>query len=74
MFSASSLPFPPNPFDAQGSPNALFRILDNIPLALGCAEPVLSDGTIAPDARVTFYNKRWVQLFGFGTNEVKNVS
>ena len=74
ILKASLLQSPYNHCDPHGSPDALFRILDNIPLALGCAEPVSPDGTIAPDARVTFYNKRWVQLFGFGTEEVKNVT
>ena len=60
--------------DALGDSKALFRILENLPMALGVAEPVLPDGTIPPDAAVTFYNKKWRDLFGFGTDEVKNVT
>jgi signal transduction histidine kinase len=63
-----------SPFDALGDSEALFRILENLPMALGVAEPVLPDGTIPPDASVTFYNKKWRDLFGFGTDEVKNVT
>jgi signal transduction histidine kinase len=61
---------PGMPWDSE----ALFRILENLPVALGVAEPVLPDGTIRPDAAVTYYNKKWRDLFGFGTDEVKNVT
>lgn len=64
----------PVPFDALGDSEALFRILENLPMALGVAEPVLPDGSIPPDAAVTFYNKKWRDLFGFGTDEVRNVT
>jgi signal transduction histidine kinase len=63
----------PGNFDALDN-EELYRILENLPMALGVAEPVLADGTIAPDASVTFYNKKWRDLFGFGTDEVKNVT
>ncbi len=74
MLTAHLPPSQPSSFDALGDSEALFRILENLPMALGVAEPVLADGTIAPDARVTFYNKKWRDLFGFGTDEVKNVT
>jgi len=63
-----------SPFDALGDSEALYRILENLPMALGVAEPVRPDGSIPPDASVTFYNKKWRDLFGFGTDEVKNVT
>ena len=70
----ANLPGPtPGNFDALDN-EELFRILENLPMALGVAEPVLPDGTIPPDASVTFYNKKWRDLFGFGTDEVKNVT
>jgi signal transduction histidine kinase len=74
MHSAESPVIPQAAFDAIGNSDALFRILENLPVALGCAEPVQADGTVAQEARVTYYNKRWVGLFGFGTNEVKTVA
>jgi len=74
MLSAYLQKSQPAPINALGDSEALFRILENLPMALGVAEPVLDDGTIAPDASVTFYNKKWRDLFGFGTDEVKNVT
>lgn len=74
MLTAHLPPSQPSPLEALGDSEALYRILENLPMALGVAEPVLADGTIAPDAAVTFYNKKWRDLFGFGTAEVKNVA
>ena len=74
MLSAHTPRIPALPIEAAENSEILFGILENLPVALGVAEPVLPDGTISPDASVTYYNKKWRDLFGFGTDEVKNVT
>ncbi len=53
--------------------DALRRLLDNIPVGIGIAEPVEPDGSIMPDARVVYYNKEWVKMFGFDVDDVRTV-
>ena len=53
--------------------DALRRLLDNIPVGIGIAEPVEQDGSIMPDARVVYYNKEWVKMFGFDVDDVRTV-
>lgn len=52
---------------------ALRRLLDDIPVGIGVAEPVEPDGSIKPEARVVYYNKHWVKMFGFDVDDVRNV-
>ena len=51
--------------------SSLRSLLDNLPVAIGILEGVRPDGTIPMDARVIYYNRTWVSLFGFGTDVVK---
>ena len=74
MLTAHSPKIPAIPLKPAENSEILFGMLENLPVALGVAEPVLPDGTIPPDAAVTYYNKKWRDLFGFGTEEVKNVT
>ena len=48
-------------------------LLDEIPVGIGIAKPVDPDGTIRPDARITFYNKKWTEMFGFDVRDVETV-
>ena len=52
---------------------ALRRLLDDIPVGIGIAEPVEPDGSIKPEARIVYYNKHWVKMFGFDVGDVRNV-
>jgi PAS domain S-box-containing protein len=52
---------------------ALRRLLDNIPVGIGIAEPVEPDGSIKPEARIVYYNKHWVKMFGFDVDDVRTV-
>jgi PAS domain S-box-containing protein len=52
---------------------AMKSLLDEIPVGIGIAEPVEADGTVRPDARITFYNKKWTEMFGFDTDDVETV-
>lgn len=52
---------------------ALRRLLDNIPVGIGIAEPVEPDGSIKPGARIVYYNKHWVKMFGFDVGDVCTV-
>ena len=52
---------------------ALRCLLDNIPVGIGIAEPVEPDGSIKPEARVVYYNKEWVKMFGFDVDDVRTV-
>lgn len=52
---------------------ALRRLLDNIPVGIGIAEPVEPDGSIKPEARIVYYNKHWVKMFGFDVGDVRTV-
>ncbi len=52
---------------------ALRRLLDNIPVGIGIAEPVEPDGSIKPEARIVYYNKQWVKMFGFDVGDVRTV-
>lgn len=52
---------------------ALRRLLDDIPVGIGVAEPVETDGSIKPDARIVYYNKHWVKMFGFDVDDVITV-
>jgi signal transduction histidine kinase len=56
---------------ASRDSEALRRLLDNIPVGIGIAAPVEADGTVRPDARIVYYNKRWVEMFGFDVGEVQ---
>ena len=53
--------------------DAIRLLLDEIPVGIAIAEPVQPDGTIRPDARITFFNKKWTEMFGFDAAEVKTV-
>ena len=52
---------------------SLRRLLDNIPVGIGIAEPVEPDGSIKPEARIVYYNKHWVKMFGFDVDDVRTV-
>lgn len=52
---------------------ALRRLLDDIPVGIGIAEPVEQDGSIKPDAQIVYYNKQWVRMFGFDVGDVHTV-
>lgn len=52
---------------------ALRRLLDDIPVGIGIAEPVEPDGSIKPEARIVYYNKHWVKMFGFDVGDVRTV-
>lgn len=52
---------------------ALRRLLDDIPVGIGIAEPVEPDGSIKPEARIVYYNKQWVKMFGFDVGDVCTV-
>ena len=52
---------------------ALRRLLDNIPVGIGIAEPVEPDGSIKPGARIVYYNRQWVKMFGFDVDDVRTV-
>ena len=52
---------------------ALRRLLDDIPVGIGIAEPVEPDGSIKPEARIVYYNKHWVKMFGFDVDDVRTV-
>ena len=52
---------------------ALRRLLDDIPVGIGVAEPVEPDGSIKPEARIVYYNKHWVKVFGFDVDDVRTV-
>ena len=52
---------------------ALRRLLDNIPMGIGIAAPVEADGTVRPEARIVYYNKCWVDMFGFDVGDVETV-
>ena len=54
--------------------DALRRLLDNIPVGIGIAEPVEPDGSIKPEARVVYYNRHWVKMFGFDVDDVRTVN
>jgi PAS domain S-box-containing protein len=50
---------------------SLRALLDNIPVGIGVAEPVEADGSVRPEARIVYYNKQWVRMFGFSEKDVK---
>ena len=52
---------------------ALRRLLDDIPVGIGIAEPVEPDGSIKPEASIVYYNKHWVRMFGFDVGDVRTV-
>lgn len=52
---------------------SLRRLLDNIPVGIGIAEPVEPDGSIKPEGRIVYYNKHWVKMFGFDVDDVRTV-
>ena len=52
---------------------SLRRLLDNIPVGIGVAEPVEPDGSIKPEAHIVYYNKHWVKMFGFDVDDVRTV-
>lgn len=53
--------------------DALRRLLDDLPVGIGIAEPVEPDGSIKSEARITYYNKQWVKMFGFDVGDVRTV-
>jgi PAS domain S-box-containing protein len=53
--------------------DAMRLLLDEIPVGIGIAEPVQPDGTVHPDARIVYYNRRWVEMFGFDVEDVETV-
>jgi len=54
--------------------DTLQDIFDHVPVGIGVAGPIETDGTIKQDARIVYYNKEWIRLFGFDAKEVCNVA
>lgn len=53
---------------------SLRELLDKMPVGIGLAAPVEADGTVRTDARIVYYNKEWVRMFGFNSDEVRTVA
>ena len=52
---------------------SLRRLLGSIPVGIGIAGPVAPDGSIKPEARIVYYNRHWVKMFGFDVDDVRTV-
>lgn len=51
----------------------LYRVLDNLPFAVGTSEVGAGISWMAPDARITFLNRRFIETFGYGPGELRIV-
>jgi signal transduction histidine kinase len=51
----------------------LYRVLDNLPFAVGTIEVGNGISLLAPEARVTFLNRRFSDAFGYGRDEIRIV-
>jgi signal transduction histidine kinase len=48
----------------------LYRVLDNLPFAVGTTAVVPGDSVVAPERRITFINRRFTDTFGYGLDDV----
>lgn len=51
----------------------LYRVLDNLPFAVGTTQVVPGVSLLAPERRVTFINRRFIDTFGYGPGDVRLV-
>jgi signal transduction histidine kinase len=51
----------------------LYRVLDNLPFAVGTVEVGAGVSLLAPEARVTFLNRRFSDTFGYDLGEIRIV-
>jgi signal transduction histidine kinase len=48
----------------------LYRVLDNLPFAVGTTEVVPGVSLVAPERRITFINRRFTDTFGYGPADI----
>jgi signal transduction histidine kinase len=51
----------------------LYRVLDNLPFAVGTTEVVPGVSLVAPERQVTFINRRFIDTFGYGPGDLRLV-
>lgn len=51
----------------------LYRVLDNLPFAVGTTQFVPGVSLLAPERQVTFINRRFIDTFGYGPGDVRLV-